>query len=61
MQKAFDVPKKPREHHLRQWYVIADLYDRSGDVVKARRWFQLVAEVDREFADVVDRLRSLGR
>jgi tetratricopeptide (TPR) repeat protein len=61
MQKAFDVPKKPREHHLRQWYVIADLYDRSGDVVKARRWFQLIAEVDREFADVVDRMRSLGR
>ena len=61
MQKALDVPKKPREHHLRQWYVVADLYDRSGDVVKARRFFQLIAEHDREFADVVERLRSLGR
>mgnify|MGYP006278179909 CR=1 FL=1 len=61
MQKALDVPKKPREHHLRQWYVVADLFDRSGDVVKARRYFQLIAEHDRDFADVVDRLRSLGR
>jgi tetratricopeptide (TPR) repeat protein len=61
MQKATEVPKKPKEHHLRQWYVLADLYDRSGDVIKARRYFSLVAGVDREFADVADRLRSLGR
>lgn len=61
MQRAMDLPKKPREHHLRQWYVIGDLFDRSGDVVKARRWFGVVAEVDRDFADVVDRLKALGR
>jgi len=61
MAKAFDVPKKPRDYHLRQWYVLADLLDRSGDVIKARRYFSLVAEADREFADVVERLRSLGR
>ena len=46
---------------LRQWYVIADLLDRSGDVVKARHWFSLIASVDAEFADVRDRLRGLGR
>jgi len=61
MERAKDLPKKPREHHVRQWYVIADLYDRSGDVVKARQWFSLVASVDPEFADVRDRVRSLGR
>lgn len=61
MRKAMDLPKKPKDHHLRQWYVIGDLFDRSGDVVKARRWFGLVAEIDREFADVSDRLRALGR
>ncbi len=61
MQKATEVPKKPKEWHLRQWYVLADLYDRSGDVIKARRYFKLVAEVDREFADVTERLRTLGR
>lgn len=61
MARATEVPKKPRDYHLRQWYVIADLYDRSGDVIKARRFFALVADVDKEFADVGDRLRTLGR
>ena len=61
MQKALEVPKKPKEWHLRQWYVLADLFDRSGDVIKARRYFNLIAGVDREFADVGERLRTLGR
>jgi tetratricopeptide (TPR) repeat protein len=61
MQKGADVPKKPREHHLRQWYVLGDLYDRSGDIIKARRFFKLVAEADRDFADVQERIRTLGR
>ena len=61
MAKATAVPKKVREHHLRQWYVIGDLSDRSGDVMAARRWFGLVARATPDFADVQDRLRSLGR
>lgn len=61
MQKALEVPKKPKEWHLRQWYVLADLLDRSGDVIKARRYFTLVATADREFADVAERLKTLGR
>ncbi len=61
MTKGAEVPKKVRDHHLRQWYVLGDLYDRSGDVIKARRFFSLVAENDREFADVAERLRTLGR
>lgn len=61
LQKARDVPKKVREHHLRQWYVLADLHDRSGDIVEARRFFGLVAQHDSEFADVMQRLANLGR
>lgn len=61
MERAADVPKKVREHHLRQWYVLADLHDRSGDIIKARRLFGMIAEIDGDFADVGDRLRSLGR
>jgi hypothetical protein len=41
--------------------VIADLYDRIGDPINARRWFASVAEHDDEFADVTARLRTLGR
>ena len=36
MERAADVPKKVRDHHLRQWYVLGDLHDRSGDIIKAR-------------------------
>jgi tetratricopeptide (TPR) repeat protein len=61
MERARAVPKKVREHHLRQWYVIADLLDRSGEVVEARRMFGLVAHHDADFADVRDRLSALGR
>jgi hypothetical protein len=40
---------------------LADLYDRAGDTVSATRWFQQIASREPAFADVRDRLRSLGR
>jgi tetratricopeptide (TPR) repeat protein len=61
MERAAEAPKKVRDHHLRQWYVLGDLHDRSGDIIKARRLFGMIAAVDPEFADVGDRLRGLGR
>ncbi|MCB0966265.1 MAG: hypothetical protein KDB37_05470, partial [Ilumatobacter sp.] len=54
-------PKRVRDHHLRQWYVLADLYDRAGDTMAAGRWFTEVARNDPQFADVTERLRALGR
>ena len=61
MEPATKRPKVVRDHHLRQYYVLGDLYDRVGDPIAARRWFGAVAEVDPEFADVDQRLRTLGR
>jgi tetratricopeptide (TPR) repeat protein len=61
MEPATKKPKVVREHHLRQWYVLADLYDRVGDPIAARRWFSAVAEADPDYADVHQRLRGLGR
>ena len=61
MARATQVPKKVRDHHLRQWYVLGDLYDRAGEPLEAVRWFELVASHDREFVDVSERLRALGR
>lgn len=61
MEPATKRPKAVRDFHLRQWYVLGDLYDRMGDPISARRWFSTIAEFDDEFADVRDRLRSLGR
>jgi tetratricopeptide (TPR) repeat protein len=61
LQATARPPKRVRDHHLRQWYALADLYDRAGDTVDARRWFRAVAEHDPDFVDVTDRLRALGR
>jgi hypothetical protein len=61
MEPALKRPKTVRDFHLRQWYVLGDLYDRVGDPISARRWFAAITEFDDEFADVDARLRGLGR
>jgi tetratricopeptide (TPR) repeat protein len=60
LQQHDRMPARVRDHHLRLWYVLADLYDRNGDVTRARALFSRVRVQDPEFADVTDRLRNLG-
>lgn len=52
--------RNPSDRHLRQWYALADLYERAGDLPRARELFQRVARVDSEAYDVLDRLDALG-
>jgi len=52
--------RNPGERHLRQWYVLADLYERAGDVPRARELFARVVAVDPELADASQRLAALG-
>ena len=52
--------RHPGDRHVRQWYVLADLYERSGDVPRARELFARVVAADPELADAPDRLASLG-
>ena len=61
MQPARSKPKRVREHHLRQWYMLADLLDRAGDTVGAVRFFEQIAVADSDYFDVRQRLRALGR
>lgn len=61
LKGAETVPRRVRDHHIRLWYVVGDLYDRSGDTTRARSFFQRVREAAPGFADVDDRIRSLGR
>ncbi len=61
MDPAAKRPRAVRDFHLRQWYVLGDLYDRVGDPITARRWFAAIADVDPDFADIDARLRGLGR
>lgn len=60
MEKAAGDMKRPSEYHLRQWFVIADLYDRQGNVIKARQFFERIAMHDPQFVDVAERLATLG-
>lgn len=59
MTKVAAVPRRIRPHHLKQWYVLADLYDRAGDVARARDMFRRIAAIDARYADVTRRLASL--
>jgi tetratricopeptide (TPR) repeat protein len=52
--------RNPGDRHVRQWYVLADLYERAGDVPRARELFARVAAVDPDLADATERLRALG-
>jgi hypothetical protein len=61
MSSTKKSPKVIRDHTLRQWYVLADLYDRVGDPISARQWFTKVAQHDPDYEDVQQRLRSVRR
>jgi tetratricopeptide (TPR) repeat protein len=52
--------RNPSERHVRQWYLLADLHERAGDVPKAREYFERVFRTDPEAYDVAERLRGLG-
>jgi len=53
--------RHPADRHVRQWYLLADLYDRAGDIPKARELFARVVDADPEVADARERLAGLGR
>jgi tetratricopeptide (TPR) repeat protein len=52
--------RHPSDRHVRQWYVLADLYERAGDAAHARELFGRVAAADPELADAADRYAALG-
>jgi tetratricopeptide (TPR) repeat protein len=52
--------RHPAERHLRQWYALADLYERGGDLPKARELFRRVVEADPELSDAAERLTALA-
>lgn len=60
LEQGFKMPKRPKLHHLRRGYALADLKERGGDVPTARRLFERIAAVDPDFADVRSRARALG-
>lgn len=59
LEKAPTAKGKVRPHHLRLWYARADMLERSGDVARARRLFEQIAEHDPDMADVDARIENL--
>lgn len=52
--------RNPAPRHVRQWYFLGDLAERSGDLVRARDLFTRVAAADPAAYDVGERLSQLG-
>lgn len=60
MERGSIDAKRPKDHHLRMWYTLADLYERAGDMSRARDRFQRIMNVDRDYVNVLERLANLG-
>jgi tetratricopeptide (TPR) repeat protein len=51
--------RRPLDRHLRQWYALGDLYERSGDMPRARELFTKVVNHDPELSDAAERLTAI--
>ena len=52
--------QRPAEHHLRVWYALADLYERTGDLPRARELFDRVRKARRRLRRRRRALVALG-
>jgi tetratricopeptide (TPR) repeat protein len=59
LDRAAKSPRRVQEHHLRLWYALADLYERAGEIPKARDLFLRIRKHDASFADAAERLAAL--
>jgi tetratricopeptide (TPR) repeat protein len=66
LSEAIDLLRgeaKTRRHpdlaHLRQWYALADLYERAGDLSRARELFSRIADQAPDVLDAPERLAAL--
>ena len=55
----FQLPRRAKEHHLRQAYALADLCERAGEIPRARELFGWLNEQDGLYVDVAERFAAL--
>ena len=60
LEQGWRLPSRPRDHHLRRAYALADLYERAGRSQRARELFRWVESHDPRLADVSRRVRALS-
>ena len=56
LERADLEPADVQEHHVRLWYLAADLSERAGDHDAARDYLEAIHAVDPDYLDVADRL-----
>jgi hypothetical protein len=59
LEPAVKTVRRPKPHHLRMAYALADLKERSGDVPAARELFEWIARHDPDLADASERAAGL--
>ena len=59
LEKGPTRPKRVKPSTLRLWYTIADLYERAGELTKARDGFRRIASIEPGFGDVTERLDAM--
>jgi tetratricopeptide (TPR) repeat protein len=52
-------PDVAESHHVRAWYLLADLLERRGRFTQAREWFEAVSAADADLTDAPERARRL--
>ncbi len=58
LEKGPTRPKRVKPSTLRLWYAIADLYERAGELTRARDGFRRIASIEPDFGDVPERLEA---
>jgi tetratricopeptide (TPR) repeat protein len=60
LERSQRTVKRAAVHHLRQGYALADLYERAGDLARARELFRWVVTHEPDFADAAERAATLA-
>ena len=60
LERSLAIKRKPTLSDLRQWYFLADLYERAGEIGHSRALFAKILKHDAKFLDAAERLADLG-
>ena len=52
-------PPTAEAHHIRAWYVLGDLLEKTGRFTQAREWFEAVDAADPDATDASERIKRL--
>lgn len=58
LRQVLSEPKNVEYHHLRLWYLLAELFEEAGRPDEAKMLFARIADHDSEFLDVKDRVEG---